>query len=353
MSIYLRTHIVQRGETLEDIVSKYDIPDVEMLRYFHNQNSPKNSNHIGSVVFPGEEIFIPEKHDIEKIISKRIKIKNENKAIEAERLKNQVLIPYFLGFDAQYFVKIVHYFGNKQENKDSLGFNARIKYVGTTKDGFPIMQYQKGNYKINGEDPELKLYNLVIQSTDFIYPLEISLSTSACPHGIINLKEITARWKATKEKTNNKYTDAHSQEYVEQMNRVMDAGLQKYLMRDLFLQFFFAPYTEYSNGKSSSEHRFHNYRILYQNIMELENMQDKIIIKQAADCIDSRTPQQILDQWYPENDVKEENTLLLESSIWGEYQLDKQYKTVQSAKVHIKTLFYGKDERMEITIDRI
>ena len=71
MEIYIKTHIVQKGETLESIVSKYDISNVEMLRNFHNQNAPKDDNHLGREVDAGQEIFIPSKLDIEKFLSER------------------------------------------------------------------------------------------------------------------------------------------------------------------------------------------------------------------------------------------------------------------------------------------
>jgi LysM repeat protein len=45
MEIYIKIHIVQKGETLESIASKYDISDVKLLRYFDNQNASKDENH--------------------------------------------------------------------------------------------------------------------------------------------------------------------------------------------------------------------------------------------------------------------------------------------------------------------
>ncbi|MDR2206475.1 MAG: hypothetical protein LBE36_10035 [Flavobacteriaceae bacterium] len=355
MSIYIQTHIVQKGETLEDIVSKYSIPDVEMLRNFHNKNVPQKSNLIGSSATSGREILIPGKEDIEQLLQERIRRKEDNKAIEIGHLKNQILYPNFLVLNTQYSIKIVFGFENKSDEENILSFHVYFKYIGTTKEDLPILQYQKEHYLINDKDPELKLYDLSIQSTDFLYPMEFSLNTPAIPHKIINLKEIGSRWEKTKQKVKNTFADSYSQKYINFMSQVIEQGLQKYIMRDLCLQFFFAPYAEYTKGKSIKQSLFHSYRILYQNIMEIENEQDTITIKQTADCIDQRTPQQILERWNPENDNdnNEENTDLLESSITGEYHLDKQNKTLQTAKVQIKTLFYDKPEKIEISINRI
>ncbi len=98
MNFYIKTHIVQKGETLEDIVSQYNIPDVEMLRYFHNQNVPKNHNHIGSIISVGQEIFIPEKTDIEKITA--IQNSREKGLLERRQeklLNNRLAFPFIKG----------------------------------------------------------------------------------------------------------------------------------------------------------------------------------------------------------------------------------------------------------------
>ena len=44
MNFFVQTHIVQQGETLDDIIQKYKIPSVEILRYFHNQNVVSREN---------------------------------------------------------------------------------------------------------------------------------------------------------------------------------------------------------------------------------------------------------------------------------------------------------------------
>ena len=67
MNFFVHTHIVQQGETLDDIIQKYKIPSVEILRYFHNQNVVSRDNLVGNKVFKGQEIFIPTPQDIGKI----------------------------------------------------------------------------------------------------------------------------------------------------------------------------------------------------------------------------------------------------------------------------------------------
>jgi len=286
-------------------------------------------------------------------LERRRALKEGHKAKEVEILKNTIFSPNFLKLDARYRIKIIHCFENPSNEIHRLDFQASIKYIGNTESGSPLLRYQKEPYKVNDQEPDLKLYDLAIQCTDFIYPIEFSLNAATFPHEIVNLKEIESRWKKTKERIHTIFPDSYSKTYVETMDRAINEGLQKYIMRDLYLQLFFAPYAEYTKGQSSRQRRFQKYRIQYQDIMDMEIEQDLIMIKQNAYCIDPRTPQQILSGWDLENDSDEENTLLLESSILGEYHLDKQYKTLQMAKVKIETSIYGEDENLEIQINRL
>lgn len=56
MALYIKTHIVKKGETTEDIISRYNIPDAEILRRFHDKNAPKGSRPIGLVLYAEQEI---------------------------------------------------------------------------------------------------------------------------------------------------------------------------------------------------------------------------------------------------------------------------------------------------------
>jgi hypothetical protein len=76
-----------------------------MLRYFHNQNAPKNSNHIGSVVFAGQEIFRPEKRDVQKIIESQKKIREEKNEQKQNHLKNKILYLGVFAIKNHYQVK--------------------------------------------------------------------------------------------------------------------------------------------------------------------------------------------------------------------------------------------------------
>ncbi len=351
MSLFIKTHIVQKGETLEYIVSKYDIPNTEMLRYFHNQNAQKNSNHIGAVVFAGQEIFIPEKTDIENIIQEQNNRKKEKKRQEQNHLKNKILYPDAFVIKKQYRITIE---SEKSDVSEKISFDVYFRYIGADANSLPILEYKKENYIINDELPDTKLHNLVTEAIQFLYPLEFSIEKNcAKPHKIINLKKIKKRWENTKNKVKSSYSDAYSLKYVKMMDEAINEGLSKYILNDLFLQFFFSPYVDYENGNYLGERNFHTYRIRYQDTMKMQITADEIEIEQKAYCIDPRTPQQILAKWKPdEENIQEENKEVLESYIEGNYILDINNKILKEAKIELKTNFY-EEETIQIEISTI
>lgn len=351
MSLYIRTHIVQKGETLEDIVSKYDIPNAEMLRYFHNQNAPKNSNHIGNVVFAGQEIFIPEKTDIDSIIEDQNKKRKEKKQLEQNHLKNTILYPDVFAIKNQCRVTVE---SSKNDVSEKINFDIYCRYIGSDDNSLPILEYKKEKYLINDKEPDTKLNDLALEAIQFLYPLEFSLEQNyAKPHIITNLKEIRKRWENLKNKVKISYSDVYSLKYIKVMDEAMNEGLSKHILNDLFLQFFFAPYVKYENGIYDDERNFHTYRIRYQDTMEMQIIENEIHIKQKAYCTDPRTPQQILAKWKPdEENIQEENEEVLESYIEGSYILDINDKILKEAKIKLKTNFY-EEEIIQVEINTI
>ncbi len=349
MSFYVKTHIVKKGETLEDIVSEYNIPDPEVLRYFHNLNSPKDDNHIGSIVFLGQEIFIPEKTDIEKIISGRKK----REMLENDSLKNKLLAPNIYAMNQHYKVKIISSSANNLENVEQLDFETYIKYYGLKED-LPVLQYKKQNFLINNEESGSKLYDLAIFGTEFLYPVDFSLDLGTFEfQGIINTQDIKSRWNERKKQLRAIYEDSISSHYMKIMDESINEDFIKYFINDLFIQFLFAPYAKFIDGRSVREKNFHTYGIAYQDMMEMEILDDIIKVSQTAYCIDPRTAQQILARLMSDDNTNEDNRELLESNITGIYHLSKKDKTLKDAKIRINTLFYDQEEIIEIEIDEM
>ena len=351
MSFFIKTHIVQKGETIEDIVSQYKIHNVEMLRYFHNKNCPKDRNHIGSVVFAGQEIFIPEKTDIDSIIEDQNNRRKEKKQLEQNHLKSTILYPDVFAIKNQYVVTVE---SSKNDVSEKISFNVCCRYIDNDDFNLPILEYKKEKYLINDKEPDTKLNDLALEVIQFLYPLEFSLEQDyAKPYIITNLKEISKRWENNKNKVKNSSSDAYSLKYIKVIDEAMNEGLSKHILNDLFLQFFFAPYVKYENGIYDDERNFHTYRIRYQDTMEMQITEDEIQIEQKAYCIDLRTPQQILAKWKPhEENGQKENEEVLESYIEGIYILDINDKILKEAKIEIKTNFY-EEEIIQIEIKTI
>ncbi|MEI7488072.1 MAG: LysM peptidoglycan-binding domain-containing protein, partial [Chryseobacterium sp.] len=126
MKLFLRHHIVKKGETLEQIAALYNVPSVEILKYYHYKNVPKDSNHIGHTLFEGQEIFVPESNDIEQILLER-KQALENRLEQSNSLiKNSSLLPNFTGIDHTYKVKITDFNEDNIENETE--FEIDIQY---------------------------------------------------------------------------------------------------------------------------------------------------------------------------------------------------------------------------------
>lgn len=350
MSFYIKTHTVKKGETLEDIVSEYNISDEEILRYFHNQNSSKDGNHIGSTIFVGQEIFIPEKADMEKIISER----KVRKVLQYDSLKNRFLVPNLYAVKQHYKVKIISSCTSNVEKKEQLDFEPHIKYCGIGEDNFPVLQYTKQNFLVNNEKSGSKLYDLAVFGTEFLYPVEFCLNPETVKFNrITNIKDIKSRWNDRKKQLHTMYEDSVSSHYIQIMDESVNNDVNKYFVNDFFIQFLFVPYAEFTEGQSLREKYFHTYGIAYQDTLEMEILEDAIEITQKAYCIDSRTPQQILAKYYPDNNLKEDHSELMESEITGIYHLTKKNKTLTNAKIKISTLFYDQKEIIEIEIDEI
>lgn len=350
MSFYIKTHTVKNEETLEDIILMYNIPEKEILRCFHNQNAPKDNNHLGYEVFLGQEIFIPSKLDIEKIISDR-----KTRIVHQQNsLKNQLLKPNLNAIKQHYKVKIKYSPASNPDNFEQLEFDAQIRYLGETTDKLPFLQYRKENYLIDNEISESKLYDLALSSTEFLYPLEFCLHNEIFkPNKITNTKEIKLRWENKKGQLAKMYNDSYSNRYIQTMDEAFEEGFSRYFMNDFFIQFLFAPYMEFVNGQAIAERRFHTYRIAYQDTLEMEILEDFIQVTQSAFCVDPRTAQLILAKYDSNKDLEENNDELIESDIIGNYHLNKKNKTLQKANIKISTLFYDVEESIEVEIDLI
>ena len=159
MNFFVQTHIVQQGETLDDIIQKYKIPSVEILRYFHNQNVVSRDNLVGNKVFKGQEIIIPTPQDIDKIEIEHKKSQAEKLVQQENILQNSFLrFPYHKG---EYFYNI-----SIKTKVQTSTFQCRVRHLYTSNNIFTI-EISQNNH--NGLDNQMIFLGEEINT--YIFPL--------------------------------------------------------------------------------------------------------------------------------------------------------------------------------------
>lgn len=351
MKFFLQSHIVKKGETLEQIVALYNVPDIELLKYYHYQNVPKDSNHIGHTLFEEQEIFVPDQKDIEEILLKRKQNLEDKLQKSYSFLNNSVLLPNFSRIDHTYKVRIIDFKENNSESEALTEFEISLHYLGI-EEQLHIFRFNKKSFLINGEAPDMKVYELALECSSILFNAELGIDIHGKMISIHNYKFILTNWKQNKQKLLQKYEDINSVNYINEMAETVENKelFQEYFSRDLFLQFYFSLYfNKFWNGKAENTGRFSEYEILYKNQYEL-NISEDIQINQFSNCIDIRSQQEI--QAYIKRSYEEhENTETLESEISANFYLDKDHKILQRADINIKSIVYHTQETKRIQID--
>lgn len=335
MSFYLKCHIVKKGETLKQIAELYEIPDIELLKYFHYQHAPKDSNHLGTILFTGQEIFIPDTDDIRTILEKR------NLNIELNNIKNQDLIkngnlnPYFRAIDHIYIVEIKDI---SETKTDHTQFEVQLRYVDKNESHY-IFKFRKEKILLNGESPDLKVYDLASKCTSVFFDVEVGIDENGLLSHIHNYRALYSKWKTLKQNLCNLYEDTLSLQYIDEINTVIENRelLAFYMRKEIFFQFYLSVYFKtYSKGKSENVSKFFLDEMQYENSYEIEINDELIMIKQESKSID----QYGLHESFGNNkSTKQEHDEgeVPESAITANYLLDKNKKILQTAEIKVKS----------------
>lgn len=320
MTFFIKTHIVKKGETLEKIALQYQIPNVDILRNFHNQNVPQNKNHIGMEITEGQEIFIPQKEDIDRVLERQ-KIMREQRN---ENLRNQTIRPTASQYNHYYQTIITEYYQGKEEK---ISIELEFEYLSSQNLLNPILKYDKKEIKVNDDIPDLKVYDLANKCCSFVYPLEFEINKENIV-SIASPRELLKKWERKKQEILDEYDDLYVAKYIEQMDYQIRKNMDCILNKDLFLQFLFAPYGSYIDGKNHRNKLYGN--VLYQDTLSIEEINDTIInIRQQAKS---------------NNDEQ--------SEIIAYYTLDISNKIVNNADIRILSMHYGEKKIIEIKITK-
>ncbi len=348
MKFFIKHHIVKRGETLEQIAALYQIDDVELLRYYHHQNVPKNGNHIGHTLFEGQEIFIPEKEDIDEMLMRRKKNADDKNALNDSLIMNGILLPNFSKIKHFYDINIIDELENNSENETQ--YDVSIQYLGQ-EEGQHIFHYDRKSILINGEKPDLKVYELALECSAAIFPVELRINQHGKIADISTFRQMIRDWKITSQKLLQKYEDQYSIRYIEIFDYVLTdkESLIRHLRRDLFLQFYFSTYFQkFEQAKLEKVSYFTNHHVKYISQYKM-NIAEKIHITQSSDCIDERTQEEIIRRTEKLTEKDHEQDLL-ESHISGNFYLDKEYRILQNAEIKIEMNLYNQKEIKQVGI---
>lgn len=335
MSFYLKCHIVKKGETLKQIAELYEIPDIELLKYFHYQHAPKDSNHLGTTLFAGQEIFIPDTDDIRTISEKRSFNIELNNIKNQDQIKNGNLIPDFRAIDHMYIVEIKDI---SETKTDHTQFEILLQYVDKNESHY-IFKFRKEKILLNGESPELKVYNLASKCTSLFFDVEVGIDKNGLLSHIHNYREIYSKWKTLKQNLCKLYEDALSQQYIDEINTVIENRdiLVFYMRKEIFLQFYFSVYFKrYSKGKSENISNFFFDEIQYENSYEIGINDELIMIKQESKSVDKRGLHESFGNIKSTQQEHDEGEVP-ESAITAKYLLDKNKKILQTAEIKVES----------------
>lgn len=194
MNFYIKTHIVEKGETLELIAKMYHIPEVEMLRNFHNWNVPEIQNSIGHVVLVGQELFIPQKEDIQKIINQR-KVKSQEKSDQRwiNILNRDFVFPFERGLHS-YLITTQE---AEKENTHSFLWEAEHVLQDEQQKLF-LLKINQGEVKYNNDLPESTVELMASDINKKLFPIDILVDEAGLIQKIDKISALQQQWSSNK-----------------------------------------------------------------------------------------------------------------------------------------------------------
>lgn len=226
MGIYVITHIVEKGETLEDIAAIYGIPDVRMLFSFHHLYVPENKNHLGKVLYEGQEIFVPTRDDIEKMIADRDKRRQENFDRKLHKLRTRTFYFPFFKTNYNYLVTI-----KDAGSENVYTMSLLIEYFNKNDDDLYPLRIHQSEIKCNNTLPNLSVEIMASEVNKTIFPLEIYVNKKGLVEKINRIYDFRKKFKRNKSELEEFFEGEVGAKLIEQISyEVSDSiTLSKYL----------------------------------------------------------------------------------------------------------------------------
>ncbi len=193
MSIYVITHFVKKGETLEEIAALYDIPDVKMLFSFHHLHVPKDKNHLGKVLYEGQEIFIPNKDDITRMIAKRNERRQENVDRKFHKLRNRTFDFPCREISCSYLVTI-----HEKDSENIYKQTLTVEHFNKNEDELHPLRIHQSEITCNDKLPSFSVEIMSSELNKTIFPLEIYVNKKGLVEKINQIYTLRKKWKQRK-----------------------------------------------------------------------------------------------------------------------------------------------------------
>lgn len=221
-----RRYLVERGDTLDSVSERLQIPFAE-LQYYHN---------IGS--------------DIKNLITDNILPRDLEYIILPDHYRKEIPPPRFCYVDEnirktmgitqkKYTVIQKIYSSGKLENT----FHFKTTLTEDIQEGQKKITIQREKVWLNNEEISLTVENMYEEAGNIMYPLEIAINEDGSFASIINPEKIKARWEEKRPGLEEYYKSSISTDIFEHFNAFFDNifQFQEALTNDVFFKTFFVP----------------------------------------------------------------------------------------------------------------
>jgi len=226
-----RTYAIKKGDTLQKVAHELGMVPQEIRRY---HNIYCDIPDLIEADFPShlKVLLLPPNNEEGTVVVdiKPIKIS----------FINEHALPFLpAGLKKKYNVRYVLENG---EEKDTLHFEASVKWIAVDPKGFHFFEIDRlTKTNINNVEPEMMLEELAVKIAEILYPLQIIVDVTGKWIDVHNYKQILERWENKRREVLDYYEGEVVQIHIEHTEQSLSSktALLDSLRSDLFLRALF------------------------------------------------------------------------------------------------------------------